>query len=540
MKWRIRTWSLLLVLAFLLLELPVSASEMPAAEADQVTEKIIYGYSGEGRELAAYRYGSGQNVLILGFALHGFEDNFDRDGLCLVECGRSVMAYLEDNLMVDGYDWTVYVLPCMNPDGLYSGYTCDGPGRCTTTYLTENGTLVTGGGIDLNRCFPTDFKPLYNSRNFTSNRPMAAREAQALDAFIREVKGSKRNVLIDVHGWYQQTITRTGLLRQAFYNPFKSNSQDGSNGGGGYLIRYASTLGYESLLLEFPRGINSMDEFRKSGITDSMIQSVENILLKGTPACGGNHQFQEDYTAPTCVKQGSRGSVCTKCGLKKAEILPATGHTMDKNHTVSRVPSATQPGYIQYLCSVCNAEADVIWLDPIFRDTKSNGFYAEALDYCYSHEIVKGTSEHTFSPDQKCDRGQIVTLLWRAEGCPSAAAVCSFQDVRTGAYYAEAILWAQDQGITSGTRARIFSPESNCTREEIVTFLWRAAGKPEPVNRDHPFTDLDEGAYYYDAVLWAYENGITSGYTRTKFAPKLVCTRAEAVTFLYRALVQGA
>ncbi len=540
MKRWIRIWAFLMVLVSLVPVLPVSGSEQLVSDSDQVTEKIIYGFSGEGRELVAYRYGSGPNVLILGFALHGFEDNFDRDGQCLVECGRSVMAHLDGNLMVDGYGWTVYVLPCMNPDGLYSGYTCNGPGRCTTTYLSESGALITDGGIDLNRCFPTDFTPKYNSRNFTSNRPMAAREAQALDAFIREVKGQKLNVLIDVHGWLQQTITRTGWLRQAFYQQFKSNSQDGSNGGGGYLIRHASALGYESMLLELPRDIHSMDDFRKSDITEKMILSVENVLLKGTPACGGNHQFQEEYTAPTCLKQGSKGSICTKCGLKKAEILPATGHTMDTNHTVSRAPTATQPGYIQYLCTVCNAEADVKWLEPIFRDTKSNSFYAEALDYCYTNDIVKGTSANRFSPDDKCDRGNIVTLLWRSRGCPESAAVCAFRDVSSGAYYADAVRWAQEHGITSGTTANTFSPSRVCTREEIVTFLWRAAGSPEPENKTTPFTDLDENAYYYDAVLWAYEKGITSGYSRTKFAPKLVCTRAEAVTFLYRALVQGA
>lgn len=102
----------------------------------------------------AHRYGTGSNVLILGFALHGFEDHFDRDGLCLVECANAVMDELYNNKMVDGYDWTVYVLPCMNPDGLYSGYTCNGPGRCSTTYLAPDGTVKKGGGIDLNRCSP--------------------------------------------------------------------------------------------------------------------------------------------------------------------------------------------------------------------------------------------------------------------------------------------------------------------------------------------------------------------------------------------------
>lgn len=366
---------------------------------------------------------------------------------------------------------------------------------------------------------------------------MAAREAQALDKFIREVKGNKQNVLIDIHGWLQQTISNISWLCQAFYEPFRSNSQDGSNGGSGYLTRYASTLGYESLLLELPAGIKSMSEYRKSGINDSMVSSVKNILLHGTPA--GAHQYVEDYIAPTCTRKGFKGSTCSKCGLNQGTYIPATGHTLDSENTVAVAPTASKPGVIKYLCTVCGKVGDTVSIKAQFQDTNANAFYSDALDYCYEKGIVKGTSEHMFSPDGKCSRGQIVTFLWRAMGCPAyTGEVCPFVDVAPDAYYADAVYWAYESGITSGITDSTFSPGSLCTRAQIVTFLWRVAGLPNAEQRTCVFTDASEKEYYYEAVLWAIENGITNGYTKTKFAPDLVCKRSESVCFLYRYLTQ--
>ena len=111
----------------------------------------------------------------------------------------------------------------------------------------------------------------------------------------------------------------------------------------------------------------------------------------------------------------------------------------------------------------------------------------------------------------------------------------SFTDVADKAYYRDAVAWAVENGITKGTTATTFSPNATCTRAQAVTFLWRAAGSPKPETRTMPFTDVPAGSYYYDAVLWAVENGITKGTSDTTFSPNMTCTRAQIVTFLYRA-----
>lgn len=250
---------------------------------DVVGEKIVYGTSGAGRELVAYRYGSGKNVMVVGFAIHGFEDNYARDGYELVYTAEALMKKLESSMStVKNGDWSVYVLPCMNPDGLYDGYTNSGPGRCTTTYLT-GGKLSTGHGIDMNRCFPRNFRVHTNSRNYTGSTPLACREAQALAAFIQQVKGSGTNVCIDTHGWTQQIMTTTGtggLLYRTFKQQFGGNTYANCTYSGGYFTAYAASLGYHACLFEFPGGIYSHNAFLSSGYSAKYIACIMTLLNK--------------------------------------------------------------------------------------------------------------------------------------------------------------------------------------------------------------------------------------------------------------------
>ena len=133
-----------------------------------------------------------------------------------------------------------------------------------------------------------------------------------------------------------------------------------------------------------------------------------------------------------------------------------------------------------------------------------------------------------------CTRAQMVAFLWRAEGSPEpASANCPFTDVAQNAYYYKAVLWAVEQGITAGTSATTFGSDDIVTRGQAVTFLWRAAGKPETTTTN-PFADVTTDAYYYDAVLWAVEKGVTAGTSATTFSPSAPCNRAQIVTFLYR------
>ena len=134
-----------------------------------------------------------------------------------------------------------------------------------------------------------------------------------------------------------------------------------------------------------------------------------------------------------------------------------------------------------------------------------------------------------------CTRGQVVTFLWRAFGCPTPTETKhNFTDINPDAYYYEAVLWAVENGITAGMTDTEFDPARICTRGQVVTFLWRAQGCPTPNSSNHSFSDLNENAYYYDAALWAIENGVTVGMSETQFASSSSCTRGHVVTFLYR------
>jgi len=171
-----------------------------------------------------------------------------------------------------------------------------------------------------------------------------------------------------------------------------------------------------------------------------------------------------------------------------------------------------------------------------FTDVDPNQYYAEAVDWAVDNGVTSGTSPTTFSPSAPCTRGQVVTFLWRAMGSPAPrASRSSFADVKdSGAYYYKAVLWAAEQGITAGTDTSHFSPGATVTRSQVVTFLWRAAGSPK-ASGALSFQDVSKTAYYADAVRWAVQNRITTGTGAVTFSPNDPCTRAQIVTFLYRA-----
>lgn len=171
-------------------------------------------------------------------------------------------------------------------------------------------------------------------------------------------------------------------------------------------------------------------------------------------------------------------------------------------------------------------------------DIKEGEYYDIPARWAYLNQIAAGTSAITFSPDDTCTRAQVVTFLWRAKGCPEPETTNNpFTDVTENQYYYKPVLWAVENGITVGTSETTFSPDETVTRGQFVTFIWRAEGKTEVVI-DNPFVDVAEEQYYYDAVLWAYENGITAGTTSTTFSPESGCMRKEVVTFLYRAYAE--
>lgn len=171
-----------------------------------------------------------------------------------------------------------------------------------------------------------------------------------------------------------------------------------------------------------------------------------------------------------------------------------------------------------------------------FTDVPAGAYYEEAVGWAVEKGITKGTSDSTFTPDGVCTRAQAVTFLWRAAGSPAAkAGSLPFADVKAGSYYDDAVRWAVENGVTVGTSATTFSPNATCSRAQIVTFLWRAQKSPA-AGSANPFDDVAGSAYYADAVQWAVQKDITKGTGATAFSPDANCIRAQIVTFLYRSM----
>lgn len=222
--------------------------------------------------------------------------------------------------------------------------------------------------------------------------------------------------------------------------------------------------------------------------------------------------------APTCTESGYTGDlICMRCGdmTQIGKTVAATGHK-----------------FFGGVCSVCGAKsAEAV---PEFDDVKPGAFYFDAVQWAVKNGITNGTGKSTFSPNTVCSRYQIVMFLWRAAGQPEAKAAVSFADVKPGDIFYEAVQWAVERGITNGTSSTSFSPFAPCTRGQIVTFLYRSAGSPK-VSGACNFSDVSSGSFCHDAVIWASTEGITNGTSAGRFSPNEGCTRAQVVTFLYRA-----
>ena len=238
-----------------------------------------------------------------------------------------------------------------------------------------------------------------------------------------------------------------------------------------------------------------------------------------------------------------------------AEIEPPHEHSYT---SVVTAPTCTEGGYTTYTCEcgdsyvadetealghdyvdgVCSRCGDVKE-QPVqnpFVDVPEGEYYYDAVMWAVANGITDGTTETTFSPNGECQRAMVVTMLWRAANCPEPTSTNNpFRDVKEGDYFYKAVLWAVEEGITDGIAEDRFGPYIRCSRAQAVTFLYRYKDMPEVSTTDNPFTDVDVNEWYGPAILWAVENGITEGHGENTFAPNLICNRAQVVTFLYRA-----
>ena len=193
--------------------------------------------------------------------------------------------------------------------------------------------------------------------------------------------------------------------------------------------------------------------------------------------------------------------------------------------------------YVDGVCTRCEPAPDDEKPEvPSFADVPEGEWFYDSVNWAVENGITNGTSEGSFSPNDQCLRAHVVTFLWRANGCPEPTATDnSFTDVKEDDFFYKAVLWAVENGITNGADATHFNPTGICNRAQVVTFLHRAMGSPAPADAEIAFTDVPAGAWYTAPVAWAVENGITNGLTATEFGPTSPCNRAQVVTFLYRA-----
>ena len=300
----------------------------------------------------------------------------------------------------------------------------------------------------------------------------------------------------------------------------------------------------------------------ESAVTDHQIHLYDDGTVTKQPTCGeqgtmtytcvvcgatyndiipatGNHSWNAGKvtTKPTCTEPGVKTFTCTVCSQQKTEPVAANGHYWEVTEILSPA-TEDEHGTAKYTCKTCGATKEaILCASEIFIDTPAEDHWAHTpIDWAFFGGITAGTKANLFSPDRICTREQVVTFLWRANGCPEPTSTENpFTDVNETSYAFKAILWAVEKGITTGTSKTKFSPANTCTRDQVVTFLWRAKGCPEPETEENPFKDVSEGDYFYKAVLWAVENNVTYGTSKTKFSPANTCTRAQVVTFLYRA-----
>ena len=281
---------------------------------------------------------------------------------------------------------------------------------------------------------------------------------------------------------------------------------------------------------------------------DAMAKAIEDAIaaLEQKPSSGG------DDNAPTYaieVDKDIRNGEVT-ANRRYAErgdtvtitVTPDKGYTLetltvtDKNG--KEVKLTEKNGKYTFTMPASKVTVTATFMDDntmlnFFVDVKASDYYYDAVLWAAQNGITSGTDAEHFSPNQPCTRAQIVTFLWRAAGSPEPKSMSSFSDVSADSYYAKAVAWAVENGITTGTGDDKFSPDATCTRAQSVSFLFRAIGKL--VDSKAEFSDALTDSYYANAVAWAVENGVTNGIGDGLFGPDNSCTRAQIVTFLYRA-----
>ena len=280
-----------------------------------------------------------------------------------------------------------------------------------------------------------------------------------------------------------------------------------------------------------------------SGTTDIVVKigtKTYTLTILRNSGTGGNEGGSGGATSYTLTFDTNGGSAISKVSRSSGTTVDLTGYTPTRDgYTFDGWYSDSALTIkVTSIKLTSNTTIYAKWTaksDMSFTDVADKAYYRDAVAWAVENGITKGTTATTFSPNATCTRAQAVTFLWRAAGSPKPETrTMPFTDVPVGSYYYDAVLWAVENGITKGTSDTTFSPDATCSRAQIVAFLWRSEKSPA-AGTANPFADVKSTAYYADAVLWAVKEDITKGTTSTTFSPNADCTRAQIVTFLYRA-----
>lgn len=254
----------------------------------------------------------------------------------------------------------------------------------------------------------------------------------------------------------------------------------------------------------------------ESGYTGDYVCAVCGKTLEyGQSTQPVGHKMRDEVVAPGCAEAGYTKHICTVCGFTTRDTeTPPKGHSMKYGR-----------------CTVCG------YADNPFVDV-GEAYFTDAVLWAVSEKITQGMDATHFAPHEVCTRAQTVTFLWREAGQPEPETTsCAFADVSENDYFYKAVVWASEKGIVSGFDDGSFRPKDTVTRAQFVTFLWRSMGQPLCME-EKEFSDVEPGVYR-DAILWAAESGITSGYSDGSFKPYAACTRAHVMSFMYRAFAQN-
>ena len=352
------------------------------------------------------------------------------------------------------------------------------------------------------------------------------------------IKSSTSNATIAVSGGTFSSDPSVHVVGNGNTNIVK---RDGSEGAYTYTVLAKSGLTSGVYLTDPSRALAS------NYYVSSTANGVWTVSYSA-PYSGGSSSYDPTYSVSTPSKT-EHGSVtvspksASKGDTVTVTVKPDSGYVLetltvtDKNGNELTLKDKGNGKYT-FTMPAGKVEVKATFMEDnsmlnFFYDVPNNAYFYEAVKWAVENGITTGVGNDLFAPEQPCTRAQIVTFLWRAAGSPEPKAMSSFADVSTDAYYAKAVAWAVENGITTGTGDGKFSPDATCTRAQSVTFLFRAIGKL--VDSKAEFSDVLTDSYYANAVAWAVENGVTNGIGDGLFGPDNSCTRAQIVTFLFRA-----